>query len=76
MGWKNVPLVKNKLYDAKVGLKPGDIILWGPSEHVGVYTGNGMCVSNSSGGKKAAPHPVLGYFSGWKYIVRVVRAPS
>jgi hypothetical protein len=53
-------------------MKPGDIVYWDPSDHVGVYLGDGMAMSNSSSDHEGTIHPVSGYYSGWvpRYVVR------
>lgn len=73
-GWAKVPSTGNpdsgKIQTAL--MKPGDVIFWSPSDHVGVYLGNGMCMSNSSSAHHGAIHPVAGYYDGWipRYVVR------
>lgn len=73
-GWAKVPSTGNpdsgKIQTAL--MKPGDVIFWSPSDHVGVYLGNGMCMSNSSSKHYGAIHPVAGYYDGWipRYVVR------
>ncbi len=53
-------------------MKPGDIVFWSPNEHVGVYLGNGMVMSNSSSEHEGKIHPVAGYYNGWvpRFVVR------
>ncbi|HOY69090.1 MAG TPA: NlpC/P60 family protein [Candidatus Ozemobacteraceae bacterium] len=73
-GWAKVPSTGNpdsgKMKTAL--MQPGDIIFWSPSDHVGVYLGNGMCMSNSSSKHRGAIHPVAGFYDGWipRYVVR------
>ncbi|MBP7635320.1 C40 family peptidase [Candidatus Ozemobacteraceae bacterium] len=73
-GWAKVPSTGNpdsgKTQTSL--MKPGDVIFWSPSDHVGVYLGNGMCMSNSSSRHLGAIHPVAGYYDGWipRYVVR------
>ncbi len=73
-GWAKVPSTGNPdSGTTKTSLmKPGDVIFWSPSDHVGVYLGNGMCMSNSSSKSHGAIHPVAGYYDGWipRYVVR------
>lgn len=73
-GWAKVPTTGNpdsgKIKSSL--MQPGDVIFWSPSDHVGVYLGNGMCMSNSSSKHHGAIHPVAGYYDGWipRYVVR------
>jgi len=73
-GWAKVPANGNP-DSGKIKtslMQPGDIIFWSPSDHVGVYLGNGMCMSNSSSKHRGAIHPVAGFYDGWipRYVVR------
>jgi hypothetical protein len=70
-GWTKSSPPKGQLMKASQ-MKPGDIIYWDPSEHVGVYLGDGMAMSNSSSESKGTIHPVSGYYAGWKpkFVVR------
>ncbi len=64
----------SEISDRSVGsLQPGDIIVWGPSRHVGVVWGDGMAISNQSGRGEVKRHPILGWYSGWSRIVTVLR---
>ncbi len=72
--WKKVPSTggPNKGSITAKSMKPGDIIFWDPSDHVGVYLGDGMAMSNSSSAHVGTIHPVSGYYDGWKprFVVR------
>lgn len=72
--WSKVP-PGGREYSGSVStsqMMPGDVIFWSPSEHVGVYLGNGMALSNSSGRARAVIHPASGYYDGWipRFVVR------
>lgn len=73
-GWAKIPS-DGREYSGSVSssrMLPGDIVFWSPSEHVGVYLGEGMVLSNSSGRARGAIHPVSGYYDGWipRFVVR------
>ncbi len=74
MGWSKVPPNGNPDSGKikKTSMKPGDIVFWSPSDHVGIYLGNGMALSNSSSDAESKIHPVAGYYDGWvpRYVVR------
>ncbi|HNV70281.1 MAG TPA: NlpC/P60 family protein [Candidatus Ozemobacteraceae bacterium] len=69
--WKKVTPGKGKPM-TKALMKPGDIVFWDPSDHVGVYLGDGMAFSNSSSDREGKIHPVSGYYDGWvpRFTVR------
>lgn len=73
-GWRKVPAnAPAKRGSMKTAdMKPGDIIYWSPSDHVGIYLGDGMAMSNSSSAAKAHIHPASGYYAGWipRFVVR------
>ncbi|MFZ2956721.1 MAG: NlpC/P60 family protein [Candidatus Ozemobacteraceae bacterium] len=70
MGWNKVKAGKSEMPAS--AMKPGDIVFWSPNEHVGVYLGNGMAISNSSSAHVSFIHPVSGYYDGWvpRYVMR------
>jgi cell wall-associated NlpC family hydrolase len=45
----------------KVEGKPGDLIVWGRNEHMGIYLGDGMAVSALVNPYGVSVHPVKGY---------------
>ena len=72
--WQRVPANGSKSRGslASSQMLPGDVVYFEPSEHVGIYVGDGLCLSNSSGSARARIHPVSGYYGGWvpRYVVR------
>ena len=41
--------------------KPGDLVIWGKFEHIGIYVGDGMAVSALVNPHGVSVHPVSGY---------------
>jgi cell wall-associated NlpC family hydrolase len=73
-GWQKIPAnaLPNRGSMSPTDMKPGDLIFWSPSHHVGLYLGEGMAMSNSSSSAKASIHPAAGYYDGWtpRFVVR------
>lgn len=80
LGWSKLPATGKASSGAikASAMKPGDVVFWSPNEHVGIYLGNGMALSNSSSAARAAIHPVAGYYDGWvpRYVMRPPGGPK
>ena len=41
--------------------KPGDLVIWGSNQHIGIYVGDGKAISTLTTRRGVTIHPVFGY---------------